>query len=94
MVGVGGGLPVALVPALARGPLPLGLAKRLALGASAPRARGVAEGVLLERGEAALAPVVLTPRAPPVVEAGRVLATRPGTARVVVHVGRRRVASA
>lgn len=91
MVGVGGTGAVVPLPALAGGPLPLGLAKRVALQAAATGTGGVAKGVVPKGGEAALAPVVLTARQAPATEPGLVQTTRSGTARAVVHVGRVRI---
>lgn len=91
VVGPSGRPPVAVLPSVARRAFPVGLTMELALEATASRARGVADGVVLQGGEAALAPVVVATEPTAGVDAGLVLATGPGKARAPIHVGRRRV---
>lgn len=93
MVGPRRRVPVARATAVARRPVPVGLAKRVALGATSTPSCGIADGKLLERGKAALASAVVTTGASTVVEASLVLTAWPSKARATVHVGRGRVAS-
>lgn len=77
---------------IARRPIPVGLTERLALVAAAVGPGGVTEGVVLLGGEAALAPVVVAAGPTTRTNTGLVQPTRPSTARVAIHVGRRSVA--
>lgn len=92
VVGTGGRPPVTLLPTVAGRPIPVGLAMGLALEAASARPSGVADGVVLQGGEAALAPVVVTPGPTTRLDAGLVLAAWPCKARTSIHVGRRRIA--
>lgn len=91
VVGPSGVPPIALLSSLARRALPLGLAKGVALKATATLPSGATDGVVLLGGKATLAPVVVTARATPGADTGLVLATRPSKARAAVHVGGRGV---